>query len=241
MSGITRIAFLTLILALAMAQPAFAQRSGAAPPRPPMTGMWERSISFRAGGSFTEYGQSLKEGLTVFDDPEFYCEGYNVVRLTNTANTPVRMTEHSDRLEIEYEGNAALRIIYLDGKTPSDNTGVIGNSIGSRVRGGTIEITTDGFPDNLVHGVRATSAVTTNALKYMERYLVSQDGQTMQAFLMTVDDKSFEYPRVLMGTWKRLPDDTYFQPFPCEIHDDEEIYTEEFREKAEKMLEEQKQ
>ena len=200
--------------------------------------MWERSSSYRAGGSLNDYARSLKEGQTVFDNPEFYCEGYNVIRLTNTMNTPVRMTHEADRLIIEYEGNAAKRVIFLDGKTPSENTGVIGNSIGSKLRDGTIEIRTDGFPDKLVHGVRAASMITSDQLKYLERYKISEDGQTMDAFLMTVDPVMLDFPRVTIGTWNRVPDDTYFQPYPCEIHEDEEIYTDEFRERALQMLEE---
>lgn len=239
MTGMQTLAVVAIAAAFSFAPSAHAQRGGgSAIDRPPMTGLWERDSSFRAGGNMTGYALSLKEGQTVFDDPEFYCEGYNVVRLTNTVNTPVRMTEDEDRLIIEYEGNAAKRVIFLDGRTPSENTGVIGNSVGTKLRDGTIEIRTDGFPEGLVHGVRATSLVTSAQLRYLERYRISPDGQAIEAFHMTVDSQALEYPRVTMGTWTRLPDDTYFQPYPCVIHEDEEIYTDEFRERALKMLEE---
>ena len=56
------------------------------------------------------------------DDPEVFCEGYNVPRTSFASNTAVRMAEFPDRLEIYYEHNAAERVIYLDGETRTEAT-----------------------------------------------------------------------------------------------------------------------
>lgn len=203
---------------------------------PPMTGTWERNAQTRFGGQLTEYGRSLREGLAIFDDPLFYCEGYNVVRSTNIPSNPVKIEEYPDRLIIYFEGNAAERHIFLDGETPSANLRTIGTSIGRRLPDGTIEIRTDGFPDMLVHGVRPGAITTTDEMKFLERYRISEDGQTIESFQMTTDPRVLEYPRVAMGTWNRVSDDGYWFANECVIHEDEITYTDELRERGLEIL-----
>ena len=201
--------------------------------RPDITGFWDRSSYARIGGEMTDYGRGLLEDRIIFDDPNVYCEGFNVVRTHNSTNTPVKIFDHGDRLVFEYESNASVREVFRDGKTPSNNTRIIGESLGSALRDGTVEIRTSGFPDMLAHG---GLAVTTDELQYMERYKLSEDGNTLEVFIMTSDPEIYQWPRVVMGSWERLPEDDYWFPHECVIYEDEEIYTPEIREKAEQML-----
>lgn len=177
-----------------------------------LTGLWERSRGYSAGVILTEAGLARTEGLTVMDDPEVFCEGYNVPRTSFASNTAVRMAEFPDRLEIYYEHNAAERVIYLDGETRTEATRMLGTSSGRR-EGNTIVIETDSFPDGLAHGA---TLVTSDELKFLERYTLRPDGDTIEVLLMAVDPQTYEWPRISHAFWTRLPEDTFFYPSECE-------------------------
>ena len=185
---------------------------GSVPSGKNLTGLWERSRGYSPGVNLTEAGQARTEGLTVMDDPEVFCEGYNVPRTSFASNTAVRMAEYPDRLEIYYEHNAAERVIYLDGETRTEATRMLGTSAGRR-EDNTIVIETGGFPDGLAHGA---NLVTSDEQKFLERYTLRPDGDTIEVLLMAVDPQVYEWPRISHAFWTRLPEETFFYPSECE-------------------------
>lgn len=201
----------SLVTDLGAAYDASAQRRGP-PPGPTwnMTGLWERFNGYRAGGDLTEYGVSLTEGLTVMDDPEVFCEGYNVPRSTFSSPTIVKIEETDDRWKMFYEHNAGERDIPLDGETAAQTVRMHGTSVARR-EGDTIIIETDGFPSGLVW---SENLVTSDELRFLERYRM-EDEDTLEVFLMLADPQVFEWPRVAHAFWKRLPDDTFFWAEEC--------------------------
>lgn len=204
-----------------------------------MTGTWERNVTTRIAGELTPYGESLREGLTIFDDPEYYCRNYNVYRSTNTTNSPVKIEETAEKIVIYFEGNAAERHLFKDGKTPSENVRIEGTSVATVQRDGTLEIRTEGFPDKLVHGVRDGGITTSDQMRYLERYRISEDGQTIDVMQVLHDPQVLEYPQIVLGTWNRIADDGYWFANPCVIHEDEIIYTDELRERGLEMLQQE--
>jgi len=210
------VATLLMVISLGVAVSASAQEgdmgSGATESSAIITGLWERSRGYSVGVELTPYGEELIDGLTVMDDPEVFCEGYNVPRTSFASNTAVRLVEHSDRFEIYYEHNAAERVVYLDGKTATDATRMLGTSVGRRERN-TIVIETSGFPDGLSHG---QGLVTTDEFQFLERYTLREDGNTLEVLLMAIDPKVLKWPRISHAFWTRLPEDTFFYPSECE-------------------------
>ena len=218
-----RLALLAAVC-FAMGSAAMAQTGGGPPeggmsPGKNLTGLWERSRGYSAGAELTEYGESLTEGLTIMDDPEVFCEGYNVPRTSFASNTAVRLAEFPDRLEIYYEHNAAERVMYLDGETATEATRMLGTSVGRR-QGNTIVVETAGFPDGLAHG---PGLVTSDELKFLERYTLRPDGDTIEVLLMAVDPKVYQWPRISHAFWTRLPEDTFFYPSQCEYDPEEHV------------------
>ncbi len=219
----TSVTVLLMVISFGVAVSASAQRGGmggsAMGPGATITGLWERSRGYSVGVELTSYGEELIDGLTVMDDPEVFCEGYNVPRTSFASNTAVRLVEHPDRFEIYYEHNAAERVVHLDGGTATDATRMLGTSVGRR-EGNTIIIETNGFPDGLSHG---PGLVTTDELQFLERYTLRNDGNTLEVLLMSVDSGVMKWPRISHAFWTRLPEDTFFYPSQCEYNLEEHV------------------
>ena len=212
----TSVTVLLMVISFGAAVPASAQRGGiggsAMGSSATITGLWERSRGYSVGVELTPYGEDLINGLTIMDDPEVFCEGYNVPRTSFASNTAVRLVEHPDRFEIYYEHNAAERVVHLDGGTATDATRMLGTSVGRR-EGNTIIIETNGFPDGLSHG---QGLVTTDEFQFLERYTLRENGNTLEVLLMAIDPKVLKWPRISHAFWTRLPEDTFFYPSECE-------------------------
>ena len=200
-----------------MVVPLYAEEGG-------MTGLWDRIGNFSLSPGQTEYQRNLLAGHEIYDDPNVWCEGYNVMRHAYSTNTAVQIEEYEDRIVLRYEGNASVRDIPLDGKTPSTNTGIIGSSTATRDRSGAIVIDTVGFPDALAHG---TNIMTSDSLKMRERFQLSADGETIEVLLMAMDEKAYEWPRVSSHTYTRTPNPDYFFPSECVLYEDEQFFSPE--------------
>lgn len=192
--------------------------------RPGMNGIWDRNGNFSISPQQTEWQKQLLDQHEIYDDPNVWCEGYNVMRHAYSTNTAVKIEEFEGGIRLYYEGNASIREIPLDGETLSTNTRIIGESIASRDRSGAIVIQTRGFPDKLAHG---TSIITSDELLLTERYELAEDGESIDVLLIATDPNAYGSPRVSSHTYTRTPNPDYFFPSECIIYEDEQFFSDE--------------
>ena len=125
--------------------------------RPNLTGAWTMgSGGMGMGGgmggppgagrtppSYNEPGSSAQGGFDPVSDPAVNCEPPGLVRQAGTTPHPVRVTQNSDHVILEYEEYGGRRVIYLDGRGgESDEFTNLGHSV-ARYDGDTLVIESD--------------------------------------------------------------------------------------------------
>ena len=95
--------------------------------RPNFAGTWDRRPGSRAREAvtgnrnppFNEYGASVQAAFDPVTDPTFTeCAPSGLIRLA-IAPQGVQVTQHEDRVVIDYEWGADQRVLYLDGRWPA--------------------------------------------------------------------------------------------------------------------------
>jgi hypothetical protein len=190
-----------------------------------MSGIWQRSGGSLSPVVLTEYGLASSADTGVFDDPNVECRGYSIARSTLSSFQVTKIEVEDDHVVIRYEANAGTRIIFLDGETVSDDSGLNGKSVG-RVAGGGVEIISRNFgPEKenafMAPGVKGAGTVywMGEDFKMYERFRMV-DADTLEFVMIMQDPKILDIPRVIHTEWTRLPDDTLFLQEECVLAED---------------------
>ena len=124
--------------------------------RPNFTGAWTMGPGMGMGGGppgdrtpppFNETGTAMQARFDPVSDPAVNCEPPGLVRQAGFTPHPVRVTQHADRIILEYEEYGGRREVLLDAAAPNDaepadESTNLGRSV-ARYEGDTLVIETD--------------------------------------------------------------------------------------------------
>ncbi|MGI9257208.1 MAG: hypothetical protein ACR2QQ_00090, partial [Gammaproteobacteria bacterium] len=126
------------------------------------------------------------------DDPAYECSPASVNRVWSNP-VPIEIEQLSDRVILRYEYMDAVRTVYLDQESHSEqaSTGVLGHSIG-RYEGTTLIIDTTGFSESYIGAVTGTPQG--ESLRTIERLTIAEDGQRFLLEIRHEDPTTFTEP-----------------------------------------------
>ena len=206
----------------------------AAKPPAELAGIWQRAAGNLSNVELTEYGSELSMPTIVYDDPNVRCEGYSVARSLSSSFGVTKIEVGDDHVIIRSEANAGTRKIFLDGKTPSENTNINGRSIGT-LSGGVVTIKTDNFGPTGTNAMMANRVPNSGSVYFLsdefrmlERYTVV-DENTLDVVLIHNDPRMLVWPRIVHAQWTRLPDNTPFIQDECVLAEEDFASEEDIR------------
>lgn len=186
-------------------------------PRPvDLGGTWTatQELDFRKYTmSLTEAGEAwLESYLPYYDQPDVRCASIGLPALA-TYSFPFEIITSDKRLTMIYEYQSKVRRIWLDGRAPSDvmPPSRMGHSVG-RWDGGTLVVDTTNL-EKTVRDFRG-ELISENA-RIVERYDLSEDGNTLTAVITVYDPENYERPPVRRRMWRRNDDAEIF-PYTCD-------------------------
>lgn len=154
----------------------------------------------------------LESYLPYYDQPDVRCTSIGLPALA-TYSFPFEIIASDDRLTFIYEYQSKVRRIWLDGREPSEfmPPSRMGHSVG-RWEGSTLVVETT-LLEKTVRDFLG-ELISENA-RIVERYDLSDDGQTLTAVITVHDPENYRRPPVRRRMWKRNDEAEIF-PYTCD-------------------------
>ena len=171
--------------------------------RPNLAGTWDRRPGIRAREAVTgnrnpplnEFGASVQAAFDPVTDPTFTeCAPSGLIRVA-IAPQGVQVTQHGDRIVIDYEWGADQRVLYLDGRGPeTDENTRLGHSA-ARYEDGALVVETTRILGDLT-GTAGNAVSDAHTVVETYRRVEDEFGSALQMALMVTD------PEHLTGPWE---------------------------------------
>lgn len=171
--------------------------------RPNLAGTWDRRPGIRAREAvtgnrnppFNEYGASVQAAFDPVTDPTFTeCASSGLVRLA-IAPQGVQVTQHEDRIVIDYEWGADQRVLYLDGRRPeTDEKTRLGHSA-ARYEDDALVVESTHILGNLT-GTSGNAVSDGHTAVETYRRVEDEFGAALQMTMVVTD------PEYLAGPWE---------------------------------------
>jgi hypothetical protein len=196
-----------------------ASESATAPPPDPvdLSGTWVPI----AGADIRKYGMDLTPAakdwhdgyLMRLDQPNLRCVSPGIVAMIGWAAYPSEWLVDDDRITIIYEVESSVRRIFLDTREPPESYphSPMGFSNG-HWEGSTFVIETQRLSRN-VRDFRG-EPISENA-RFVERYDLSEDGQTLSAVMTLYDPENYVKPPIRRRMWRKDLEAVIF-PYECD-------------------------
>jgi hypothetical protein len=174
--------------------------------------------------ALTEAGRAAWEAYDQKLSPANSCEVMSIPDLFNAPSYVVTLEIGQDRAVVSNQAYNVVRAVPLDGtEAAADPAGVLG-VVSGRIEGEGLVIESRGYPPSLwglgaaTQIMGAGADVPSSAEKtVVERFSVSEDGVTL-IYEYTVDDPVYlSEPFSHRVEMARLPDDTVFYPYDCDV------------------------
>lgn len=174
-----------------------------------LTGAWERVGRGPGSGPpepldgvppFSAAGEAAQASYDRADDPQIFCEPPGLVRQAGFTPHPVRITQHEDRVVLEYEEYGGRRVIYLGEELPEDgDKSHLGDSV-ARYEGNALIIETKNLLANPTHpwGYQLSDRAT--VVEVYTRADNEEFGSVVEAEMTVTDPVNLTAPWVLRRT-----------------------------------------
>ena len=182
-----------------------------------LSGIWTpaQGIDFRKYSmDLTPSAQEWLDGYMFhYDQPNVRCVSPGIVAMVAWGGYPMEILETKDRLTILYEVENSVRRIFMDGRPPHEYMppSSMGYSNGYW-DGQTLVVQTKLIAAN-VRDFRG-EPVSDDA-EMLERYSLSEDGQTLSAIIELHDPVNYQQPPIRRRQWVRNPETEIF-PYECD-------------------------
>ena len=182
-----------------------------------LAGIWTpaRGIDFRKYSmDLTATAQAWHDGyLLHYDQPNVRCASVGITALVAWGGYPIEILGDDKRLTVIYEVDSEVRRIYLDGTEPPDYYPPSDMGYSNAYWDGS-ELVVKTI--NLAANVRDFKGEpVSDGAGMLERYSLSEDGQTLLAVIELHDPANYRRPPIRRRMWTRKSD-TRMYPYECD-------------------------